>query len=351
MSIIVDYKKITEFCRSAFQFYGVSTENARTIADNLVQAELRGVKSHGLVQVKNYVNWLESGSINAKPNIKILKETPTTLVIDGDHGPGSVIGKYAMAKTIQKAKEFGIASTTVANGTHFGMAAYYAMEAIKENLIGIALCNSSANVAVHGGYLAELGTNPICVAVPTATRLPIVYDGATSVVAFNKIFFALVEKKKIPDSWAFDEYGKSTDRPSEAVKGALKTFGGYKGSGLSILVNIFSGLLSGSSIKKDEDGTVRENRDAVGFYFSAIDIEKFQPVEDFKQSVDLMIDRLKASKPIDKEIPIYMPGELEFINKKESIKNGLLILDGVQRDLKEIEVKLGMKYKLENCYM
>jgi LDH2 family malate/lactate/ureidoglycolate dehydrogenase len=349
MGIIVDYRKITEFCTQVFEFYGVSRENAQTIADNLVQAELRGVKSHGLVQVKNYVNWLESGRIKAKPEIKILKETATTLVIDGDHGPGSVSGKYAMAKTIEKAKAFGIASTTVTGGTHFGMAAYYAMAALKENLIGIALCNAGAKVAVHGGYSPALGTNPICVAVPTASRLPIVYDGATSEAAFNKIFFALTEDKKIPHGWALDENGKSTDEPSEAVKGSLVTFGSYKGSGLSILVHIFSGLLSGAAIKKAENGLVSEDLEAVGFYFSVIDIEKFLPVEDFKQAVDLMIDRLKASKPINKAIPIYMPGELEFIRKENSIKNGIEILYGVQKNLREIEVKLGMQYKLEDC--
>lgn len=349
LAITVNFEKIREYSAQAFAYFGVSKEDAFTIADNLVQAELRGIKSHGLIQVKRYVNLFENGKINPKPAVKTLRESASTLALDADYGPGSVVGKYAMARTIEKAREMGIASTTVTNATHFGMAAYYAMDALKENMIGITFCNSPTVVAPHGGYSRMLGTNPICVAVPAAAKLPIVYDAATSEAPYNKIFFALTEGRKIPHGWALDNQGRSTDDPGEAMNGSLVTFGGYKGFGLSVLVHIFSGILSGATVNKDENGRISEDSEEVGFYFSAIDIEKFFPAEDFKQAVDLMIDRLKSSKPIDEATPIYMPGELEVLRKENSIKNGIEILDGVHKDLAEVGEKLGLALKLEDC--
>ena len=352
MSIRVDYLKIRDYVTKVFAKTGLSEEYAVAVADNLVQAEIRGVRSHGLVQVRNYVDKYEQGLYNVAPDIKELKEAQSTLLIDGDNGPGAVIGKYAMKRTIEKAKETGMAVTTVKNATHFGMAAYYAMDALEENMIGFAFTNVSPLVAPYSGYSRELGTNPICIVVPAGNRLPVVFDAATSEAAFNKIFFARTEGIEIPDNWALDNQGRATTNPRDIVDdgGALVPFGEYKGYGLSVMVHILTGILSGSSLSIGEDGNVKEDVSKVGYNFAALDISKFIDIDDFKKMIDDMVDRLKGSARRDENIPIYVPGEPEYNNAQNALETGVEIFDGVAADLRYVGEKAGIDVTLEDCF-
>lgn len=350
MNVKMSPQKVARFCTETFTTFNVNKPDAATIADNLLQAELRGVRSHGLVQVKNYINYFKSGRINASPKIRIENESTATLVVDGDNGPGSVTGKWTMEKCIEKAKNSGAAFATVKNGTHFGMAAYYAMMALEHDMIGIASCNAGTIVSVYGGISRALGTNPICLAAPADKHLPLVYDGATSEAAFNKIFFAHTEGRKIPFGWALDSEGNDTDDPKKAMEGSLIPFGGYKGSGLSVFVNVFCGLLSGAAVQKDlQTGEISESPQSVGFLFGAIDISRFQPPEQFKKAVDVMIDRLKASKKKSGISSILMPGEPEFLKKEENLRSGLCVGRGVLNDLKEVEKICNTSLHIDDC--
>jgi LDH2 family malate/lactate/ureidoglycolate dehydrogenase len=331
--MVIDSEAAKRFCVELLSAYHVREEDAEIVADNLVEAELRGIRSHGLYQLKYYTYLLKSGKMNTRPNITIVRDGGSVVTVDADRAPGAVAGKRAMKICIERAKTSGIAGVTVENATHFGIAAYYAMMALEENMIGIALCNAPPSVLAYGGIARQLGTNPICVAVPAGRSLPVVYDGATSEAAIGKISIALAEGKPIPKGWAIDRNGNDTTNAEAVADGALLPFGGYKGFGLSLIVHIMSGLLSGASFRKEDDGSVTEQTDGVGFYFGAIDIRKFVEVSDFTAAVDRMVERMKASAQLPDAPMIVMPGEQEFLNKEKYLREGIAIGPGVWREL------------------
>jgi len=351
MSIIVDSEKIKSLVQEIFEKSGLKAEEAYTVADNLVQAEMRRIRSHGLVQVANYSKLMCAGKINCSSDIKVISEGPSTILIDGDHGPGSVVGKFAMKKTIAKAKENGVAITTVKNATHFGFAAYYAMDALPESFIGLAFTSTGNGVAPYGGFEKMLGTNPICVAVPAGKEKPVVFDAATSNAAFNKCFFAYTEGRKIPADWALDKNGNPTTNPADVVQdnGALLPFGGYKGYGLGFIVFIITTLLSGTSVLDNDGGKVTENTKKVAYNFAAIDISRFTDVESFKENLDVSIRRLKDSKKLPDVNEIYVPGEIEFNLWNKSKTEGLEIFEGVEREINNTLKNLGINKTLDVC--
>ena len=351
MAITVDPEKIKELVQIIFERSGLNPYEAEIVSDNLVQAELRGIRSHGLVQVKNYSKLIKEGNINSSAQIKTLKEGPSTLVLDADHAPGSVSGTFAMKKTIEKAKESGVAITTVKNGTHFGFAAYYAQQALGENMIGLSFTSTGKAVAPFGGFEKMIGTNPICVAIPSENGKSVIFDAATSNVAFNKIFFAYTEGRTIPDDWALDINGNKTTNPKDIIEdgGALLPFGEYKGYGLGFIVFILTTLLSGTSVLDDTDETAVENYRQVAYNFAAIDISRFTDVENFKKNLAVSVERLKASKKLPGNAEIFVPGEIEANNYEKGIKEGLVLYDGVSNALKETLEDLKINKTLESC--
>lgn len=346
MEYRVKVEKMRQIIEAVFERAGLKTVDAKRVTDNLLFADMRGIYSHGLVKVPTYVRWIEEGKIKISPQIQVVQESEGCTTIDADFAPGSVVGVHAMDCTIEKAKKHGLAMTTVKNGTHFGAAAYYALRAVKENMIGIALTNSVKLMAPYGGYERELGTNPICIAVPGTKT--IVYDGATSIAAYNKIFLANAENRHIPDNWALDNKGHSTTNPEDVVVhgGAVRPFGEYKGYGLSVMVQILTGILSGGSIVREEN-EVKENVDATAYSFMVIDISKFTELEAFKKTVDIFGERLKKSLKQDGVKEIYLPGEIEELKYKESEEQGIKIHEDVIKSLKQTVENLKMKFELD----
>jgi len=334
------------FCREVFMTLGVDHQASHTVTDNLVEAELRGVKSHGITKLKEYTASIEQEIFNIRPNIKIVQEANSTLAIDGDFGLGAVTGKWAMEKCLDKAKATGIAFATVAKGRHFGMAAFYSMMALEHDMIGIALCNSGNIMAVHGGTSRVLGTNPISIAVPAHKQYPLVFDAATSQAAFNRVIVANLENRDIPAGWAIDKAGKPTVKASDALQGAVLPFGGYKGSGLAIMVQVLSGVLSSAfrTAVATEDG---RGKDGVGFFLGAFRIADFLEVDVFRQGIDALITDLKASRRNEDTPVIYMPGELEFLRKEENVQIGVEISSAVLEDLLAVQRKYGTKNQIE----
>ncbi|MDR3229879.1 MAG: Ldh family oxidoreductase [Synergistaceae bacterium] len=350
MTIRLDRDRLTKFCREVFQAAGLAAEHAAIVSDNLMEAELRGVRSHGLIQVKNYAESLKNGTFNKKPRIKVLRETQATLLVDGDMAPGSISGKYAMKKCIEKAGETGIASAAVRNGVHFGMAAWYAMTALPHDMLGFAFCNAQPRTAVYGSIDKNIGTNPICAAIPADREYPVVFDAATSQTAYNKILYAFKEGRRIEKGLALDAAGNDTDDPKTALDGPFLPFGGYKGSGLAIVVDILCSLLTGTAVRIDpETQEPREAIGKVGFYFSAVKIAAFQEPLLFKKTVDLMIKRLKSSRKREEQGKIYMPGELEFISHAEQSAHGINLGESVFDDLTALSRDWNLPFGVEDC--
>jgi LDH2 family malate/lactate/ureidoglycolate dehydrogenase len=346
--IILKPEQALNFCAEAFMAVNVPEADARLVAQNLVEAELRGHASHGVSRMKFYMAKLTAGGFNPKPNIKVVKDRPSMLVIDSDFSLGAVAATQAMTLCIEKARKTGFAAASVFNGNHYGIAGFYAMMALKHDMIGFSLCNSVKLQAVHGGAVPMLGTNPIAVAVPAGKKYPLVFDAATSTVASGKMIVAEIEGKPIPFGWAIDASGNPTTSAKDALRGSLLPLGGYKGSGLAIIVDVFSAVLSGAmtSPHVNELRFDPEKGQNVGFFFGAIDVGSFEDVDIFKARIDQLIDELKTCKRMDGVEEIFMPGEIEYRNKEQFSRNGFRIGPGVYHDLLALKQRFNLKTSL-----
>lgn len=353
--IIFQAEDLKAYVVRFFRHYQVSEEDARIAAEILVTADLRGVDSHGVIRLDTYYgSRLRAGKIDPGTPLKILNETLTTVAYDAGTGLGQVAGYRAMQRCIEKAREAGVSMVTVRNSNHYGIAGYYAMMALPHDMIGISFTNSQPLVAPTYGRTAILGTNPIAVAAPAGHNRPYVLDMATSIVPIGRITVYQKAGKPIPEGWGVNKEGLVTTNPSEVLQGgALMALGGadimrgYKGYGLALLVDIFSGILSGSSFGKDV-GHPNENRPAdVGHFFAAIRIDAFRPVEEFLRDMDSLLDQLKnAPKAVGQE-RIYIHGEKEFELSEYYEKNGVPLMSEVVNMLKQTGEQVGVPFDIE----
>ena len=333
----VRHEKLTRFVTRNFEKLGVPKEDAEIGANVLVQADLRGVDTHGVIRFNPqawYVKWLTEGSMTARPNIQVISESASTALIDGDRGMGMVIGHRAMDIAIRKAKESGIGMVAVRNSRHYGMSAYYSMMALPHDMIGIAMTNASRQVVPTFGREARFGTNPMCFAVPTGKELPFVLDMATTTAAAGKLELAARQGKAIPLGWALNERAEGTDDPRVAQKarkllplGGSREGGNHKGYGLAILVEILCGVLTGTLTALNAD------QDPRGHFFGAIRLDTFRPVGEFKEDMDRLLHELKATPPIEGQDRVYAAGEIEFETAAERREHGIPLLPSVLKGL------------------
>jgi LDH2 family malate/lactate/ureidoglycolate dehydrogenase len=242
----IDWKELKDFTREAFVRAGLSVDDAEIVADVLVWANLRGVDSHGVLRIPWYTSLLESGEMNPKPNIKIIKETPAVLYIDADRSAGPVITVWAMKKMIEKGKNVGIGWCLIRDHTHQGAMAYYPLIAVKEDMAGIAIVNNPPNMAPYGAKVRGLHNSPISVAVPAKRHRPVVLDMATSVAAGGKLTLAIDKGVPIPLGWALDADGKPTTDPKQSR--ALLPIAGPKGSGLSMIFECLTSVMANNPL-------------------------------------------------------------------------------------------------------
>jgi len=353
----VDAKRLTDFATKALQKVGVPEEDAQITARILVVPGLRGADTHGVANLSGYIRGgICLGNINVTPKPKIFSQAPSIATMDGDRGLGFVIGHRAMMEAIKRAEKTGAGFIAVRNSTHFGAAACYAMMALERDMVGIALSNTPAGVAPPGSAKPAVGTNPIAVAVPSGKKTPFVLDMATSVVAGGKLEVARREGTSIPEGWAIDEEGKPATDPTRVLHrggegsllplGGTPKLGGYKGFGLGVLVDILCGVLSGSSagiIWANTPG-IRDNMYC--HFFGALRIDSFLPVENFKKSMDEMIEAFEALPTLPGVKKIYAAGGYEAEIMKEREANGIPLRSYVVHDLQELAKELGIKYDL-----
>jgi L-2-hydroxycarboxylate dehydrogenase (NAD+) len=347
----VDHQKLTRFVSQAFQKLGVPENDAEIAAKVLVAADLRGVDTHGVIRFNPnawYVKWLQEGSMNPTPNIRVVSENGSTALIDGDTGIGMVIGHRAMELAIQNAKSSGVAMVAVRNSRHFGMSAYYAMRALPHDMIGIAMTNASRQVVPTFGREAKFGTNPICFAVPADKELPFVLDMATTTAAAGKLEVAVRHGDAIPLGWALDENAEPTTDPKVAQKarrllplGGTREGGSHKGYGLAIVVEILCGVLTGTIT------ALNSNQEPRGHFFGAIRIDAFRSVADFKMDMDRLIRELKSTAPMEGQKRVFVAGEIEFETTQERAARGIPLHSSVLDGLRAVSEQLGLSYDLE----
>jgi LDH2 family malate/lactate/ureidoglycolate dehydrogenase len=347
----INHEKLTRFVQAAFEKLGVAGRDAQIAAEALVAADLRGVDTHGVIRFSPhawYVKWLSEGSMTAKPNIRVISETPSTALLDGDRGMGMVIGHRAMELAIDKAQSCGIGMVGVRNSRHYGMSAQYAMQALAHDMIGIAMTNAGRQVVPTFGREARFGTNPMCFAVPADKELPFVLDMATTTAAAGKLELAARLEKSIPTGWALDEKAQATQDPRVAQKarrllplGGSRDNGSHKGYGLAVLVEILCGVLTGTVTALNAD------QDPRGHFFGAIRVDAFRPVAEFKKDMDRLIRELKSTPPIEGQRRVYVAGEIEFETAEERAERGIPLLPSVLKGLREVSEQLGLPYNLE----
>jgi LDH2 family malate/lactate/ureidoglycolate dehydrogenase len=321
-----------------------------------LSADLRGVDSHGVARLSGYVRLWEVNRINAKADIKIIHETPSTAVVDGDSGLGLVVAPFAMQVAIDKAKQVGSGWVSVQNSNHFGIAGQYAMMALNEDMIGIAMTNASALVAPTFSKERMLGTNPIAVAVPAGNEPPFVADFATTTAANGKLEILQRKNKPVPDGWVQDDQGNQSEDAHELKKGgALLPLGSdrehssHKGYMLGSIVDIFSGVLSGANygpwvppfpayVPMPEQMPGK----GIGHFFGAMRIDAFRTAEAFKKDMDQWISRFRTAQPINNEEKVVIPGDPEREMEKLRKVDGITLLEDVYKDLMMLSNKFGI---------
>lgn len=336
--------QLEEFSTKVFLALGIPEEDAKVTAHILAQADLRGIDSHGVARLSIYAKRLKLGLINKHPNIKVVHEKAGGAIVDGDNGLGQVVAHNAMKLCLKKAKENGVAAVGVRNSNHFGIGAYYAMMALEEDMIGIMATNTSPLMAPFGGKEPLLGTNPIAMAVPAGNEYPVVLDMATSLVPRGKIEIFARKREKLPSGWAIDTEGRPTQDPAEALKGTLLPMGGPKGYGLSMMVDLFAGVLAGAAVGGNI-GSLFGNMDRpqnVGHYMMAIDVGSFRPLDEFKATMDDYIRTIKQSAPAQGVKELFLPGEIEFVKTKERVEKGVSLNPVVVQNLLTLAQELGL---------
>lgn len=343
MKIVKD-DQLKQICVEILKGVGASDEEADIVAANLVKANLRGVDSHGVIRLKVYVDRVKYKTIFPGAPIKVVRETPSTALIDGGFGFGQVIAVKAIKIAIEKAKKVGIGGVGVFNTNHFGMLAYYALIALQEDMISLITTNGSPFVVPWGGRTPMLGTNPICIGIPSGQEIPIILDMATSAAARGKIEKAAKEGTKIPADWAVDEEGKPTTDPMAALKGALLPFGGPKGYGLSFIIDILSGCLTGAAFGKHVVSLYPENKkSSLGHFLLVINPDAFIPINEFKTAVARAVQEIKACPTAPGVSEVLVPGEIEYRTEQKRLKEGIPIGEETWRMIEELCKETGVK--------
>lgn len=343
--------RLTAFVAACFTHVGLSEEHAEISARGIVLADLVGHESHGVSNnlAGFYLPGLETGGINARPNIRIVHETPVTARWEADRGMGFVVGHTAMSDAIERAKRSGVGFAAVANSRHYGMAQVYSRMALAHDMIGFSLTNGvTPGVVPFGGIEAKLGTNPISVACPCGEEPPFVLDIATTTAAFGKIQNHQRDGEPIPTTWALDKDGHPTTDPQAAIEAVkLLPFGGsaegagHKGYGLMVWVDIFCGALSGAGFtaKPGEE----EN---VNHFFGAWRVDAFVPVDEYKSLMDARMRDLRSTEPAPGSDRVLVAGQAEWENLQDRTANGVPLHPSVIDMLRGYAKKYGLDFDL-----
>ena len=327
----------------------LTEEDAGIIADNLIIADLRGIESHGVQRLKRYVNAIKKNTVNLKPDIKLEREGAVHALLDGDEGLGQIISHKAMKIAIEKAKKnyFGIVG--VRNSNHFGIAGHYSLMAVNEDLIGITMTTTRPLVAPTWGIEKVIGTNPIAIGAPIEDMPPFLLDMATSVVATGKFEMYKRKNKPIPTGWGIDKNGNLTNNAEDVLidgaelplGGIGEILGGHKGYGLSMTIDMLSGILTNATWSKWVKNTDEKNSN-LGHLFIAINVEAFLPLEEFKRRMREMIEDIKKTRSSDDK-KIWYPGEKGALTMETRLKIGIPIYQKVIEEINRIAEDVGVE--------
>tara|TARA_R100001132_G_C3275193_1_gene97931 strand:+ start:9479 stop:10606 length:1128 start_codon:yes stop_codon:yes gene_type:complete len=322
-SALIEPEYLKEFCLQLLLQANLNEHDADLVADTLVESNLRGIDSHGVARLPHYLERIRQRSIQPRPEMQWEPLGDAVGRVDGDHGLGQLAMVKAADHAVALAKGSGAGWVSICNSSHCGALAYYGLRIARAGMIGFVFTHVDPMVTPHGGAEPFCGTNPICITAPGKNQKSLCLDMATSITPWNTIANAATEGVSIPGDWALDANGKGTTDPNE-VK-ALFPFGGFKGSGLGLMIDVLCALLGGAPIGPDIPkmyGDLSQRR-LLGGFVGAIDISRFTEVESFQERIEELIQRWGAVKPLKAGGKVYYPGEPESLTRAERLQSGI----------------------------
>lgn len=339
--LYIDSVALCRFASDTLVSLGMDVEDAQLVADSLVEADLRGTDTHGVARLPHYVRRIRQGSVEVRPHIDVTQVAPALARLDGGHCLGQIANARAADLAIELARTAGAGWVSIANSSHCGAMSYFGMKIARAGMVGFAFTHVDPMVVPFGASEPFCGTNPICITAPGRDGQTLCLDMATSVTPWNAVANAEIEGQPIPKDWGVDVQGKSTTDPSSVV--GLRPTGGYKGSGLGMMIDVLCAMLSNSPYGPDIPrmyGDLSERR-RLGGLIGAIDIERFVSIDVFQQRVSEMISRWGALRSEESGQGVLYPGEKEERIKKERLVSGIPIGQGVRQSLDEMAKEAG----------
>jgi LDH2 family malate/lactate/ureidoglycolate dehydrogenase len=335
---------LTDFACRLLEAAGAPAPKARLVADCLVDANLRAVDSHGVQLLTFYLERLGRGEVDSLADGRVVSENGGCVVYDGENGLGQVVSDNCCGHAVRLGKEHGLSIVVARESNHFGTASFWARRISAEGLIGVVMCNASPIVSPWQGREGRIGTNPICVSLPGNAGRPWLLDMATTTVAAGKIFKAFFAgEPEIPAGWALDTSGVPTTDTRTAYQGLLMPLGGYKGSGLGMLVEILCGVLGGGAMSTEVGGVKTVGRPARNSQvFMGIDVSRFMPMDQFQQRTRWLVTEVKSAAPAQGYDEVLVAGDPEWLAEETRRRDGVPIAEGVWKKLEEAAVRLGV---------
>jgi LDH2 family malate/lactate/ureidoglycolate dehydrogenase len=337
----VAHDGLRDFATAIYERCGMAGDDAQVSADALVQADLWGHQSHGVMRLSWYAARLRTGVCDPVAKPEIVVDSGAIAVIDGHEAMGQVVASRAAREAIRRAKAHGIGAVAVRNSNHFGMALYYTLMAARQNCVAFLSTNASPAMAPWGGREKLVGTNPWSWASPAGRSAPMVLDIANTAVARGKIYLAKRKAMPIPMGWAMDASGAPTTDPAAAIEGVILPMAQHKGYAIAVVMDMLSGVLTGSRFGSAVQGPYQsEHRSGAGHLMIALDIAAFQPVVEFNARMEQLISELKAAPLAQGCEEIFYPGEIEARNDAANRRDGVLLPDDVLMDLRRLAIDL-----------
>jgi L-2-hydroxycarboxylate dehydrogenase (NAD+) len=357
-SVRLPVSTVQNFISDTFAGLGVSAEEARICSEVVITSDLRGIESHGIGRLKYYYDRIKSGQHNVITRLEIIRESPTTAVVDAHHGMGMITGTRSMQMAIDKAEKYGMGAVAVRNSTHFGIAGYYPTMAARAGMVGMAFTNARPSIAPTFGVQPKLGTNPIAFGCPSDEPFPFLFDAATSIAQRGKFEVYARAEKRAPEGWAVNQQGGMETDPQTVLTGLTQDtiallplggfgeiLGGHKGYGLAVIVEILCASLQSGAFLQDLLGLDSEGNKQhfmVGHFFMAIKIENFVPLVEFKHTTGEILRELRAARKAPGCDRIFTAGEKEYENEQFVRKHGIEVVPSLQKDIKFIQKELDL---------
>lgn len=345
MSKKIRASDLRTFVEQAFRAVGVPRDDAETAAAVIVEANLCGVDSHGVRMLPGYVTLIRNGRINPKGQIRVIKDTPVIAHLDGNFALGNVVAVQAMQMAAVKAKVSGMGFTLVRNSTHWGRAGYYSTLAARQGCIGVCFVNTESNMPPWGAKEPRIGNNPLSIGAPRASGEPVVLDMAMSQAAWYKLVMYNRQEQKVPFGWGLDDQGQPTDDPAAILKSKrMVPMGQHKGSGLSLMIDILTGILSGGMYCGELSEKGKGQPWATGYSqaFIAIDISSFIPLEEFQRRVDELVTYVKGAQTAEGVNEITIPGEKAWRERTLRERDGIPLDEITLGELRTLANELGV---------